>query len=431
MSALATVPTNIEAERCLVSCLLANPRDLCGACAEWQIGPEAFIDPTCEKIVRHVLAEWAENRPCDPQSVLVGMRGNGRLDDNGSSFFEIVHTCPVPSAFAQFAAPVLAAHQLREAHQACVARADEALVPGTSAADLLSGIAEDAARIAGASRRGTTKPLKTLLMEKIARMESGEADEGLLLTGIAKLDRMSPLHRGDMPLISGERKSGKSIFALNVATNLALGGCAVGYFSLEDRTPKVIDRLFAIQSRIPLINHHASRMNEGEFQRTTAAVAELADKRMFIRDDVFDLMPIIAVMRQWKAQHPDLAAVVVDYAQLVRVRLGKGANREQEVATISRAFRLASMELNIALLLLCQLNKDGDTRESKALEQDCTAMWKIMLDGEEHGKRIIGIPFQRNGDMPLAFPVTFLGHIAKIEEFVEEPKAEKRNYHDR
>jgi replicative DNA helicase len=59
----------------------------------------------------------------------------------------------------------------------------------------------------------------------------------------------------------------------------------------------------------------------------------------------------------------------------------KGANREQEVANISRALKAAQKDLGIPFLLICQLNRNpearpnkkpavSDIRETGQLEQD-------------------------------------------------------------
>jgi len=423
MSEVRQLPQNIEAERCLLSCWMASPRDIGSRMIECGITPDYFLGGATNAIATALSAAWATGDGCDPSSLIVSLRSCGRLDEAGgaATVLEIAGEAPIPSAFDRFAGPVIETHQLRQIFATCSQAAADAANGGNAAPGLLNGLGEAVARIGGASHKGTTKTLKQLLQEKLERMENSEPDTDRISTGIDKLDQESPLRLGDMPLISGERKAGKSIFALNIARTVAMEGLPVLYFSLEDRSPKVIDRLFAAQSEIPMIRHHSKTMVENEFERTVKAITALSTKQLFIRDDVFDLAAIVAVSRQMKAKLPALAMIVADYAQLIRCSLGKGANREQEVATVSRTLRLLSMELNVALLLLCQLNKEGDTRESKALEQDATAMWKIShTEGEEQGKRLLVIPWQRNGESGIAFPISFRGHIARIDNLSHE-----------
>lgn len=69
--------------------------------------------------------------------------------------------------------------------------------------------------------------------------------------------------------------------------------------------------------------------------------------------------------------------MVIDYIQLIKNK-GKFNSREQEVADITRTLKLLSLELNIPIIGLCQLNRNAtrqeptlaDLRESGAIEQD-------------------------------------------------------------
>jgi len=260
--------------------------------------------------------------------------------------------------------------------------------------------------------------IKSAVHDKIDRIERGETAKGILSTGLTGLDKKSPLRKGDMPIICGERKVGKSIAALSIMTNVAASGTPVAYFSLEDREPKVIDRLFCGIGRMPLYEHVTD--NSTALIRTAA---KLADMPIYIYDDIFDLAMIEFVIRDLVRNHK-LGLAVVDYAQLVRSPERKDANREQKVAEVSRTIRLLAMEMDIPIIILSQLNADGYTRESRALEQDSTACWMIVEDAEEKNARTIRIPWQRNGPSGGGFKVTFLGELARMENY--QPNTDER-----
>lgn len=415
------LPLNEDAENCLIGSFMASPQAVGCLMAERGVTADSFHHPGNRIISTVMLDSWRDGVAIDPFVLIATLKQRGLFEDAGG--FDVlpkVTSVPTGANASQYLELVAETDQLRKIAILCHQKGQEAQTPGASPGGILTAIGEGITAMSSGGVKAV-KSMKQHIFEKMERVQNGEESKSIISTGIEKLDRNSPLKRGDMPLISGERKAGKSIFSINIAVNVALSGLPVLYFSLEDRAEKVVDRMFAKVSKIPIVAHSVIAISEWQIQAMQSAAVKLAEAKLIIRDDVFDLMGMIAVIRQTKIKHPELPLAVIDYGQLVRVQLAKGASREQEVATISRTFRLLAMELDIAILLLCQLNKEGDTRESKALEQDCTAMWKVThANPEDSGKRIIVIPFQRNGDSSIAFPVAFLGATARIEAFHDE-----------
>lgn len=77
---------------------------------------------------------------------------------------------------------------------------------------------------------------------------------------------------------------------------------------------------------------------------------------------------------------------------------------EQEVADISRRLKLLTLDLNIPIIALCQLNRNAnerepsmaDLRESGSLEQDADNIIFIYQENPEN--TILKLAKQRNGD---------------------------------
>lgn len=415
------LPINAEAEDCLLGSFLFSFRNVGSLLAERGVTHEMFYGPGNSVIAEEMILAWREGVNLDLMLLMARLQAKGKIVDAGGNVIAVKLTAMPTAANAQnYIDYVVETHQLRQVALICAEKGREATLDGADAHLVVSELSEAITAIAGVRNKAPVMTMKHLAMAKLARIEGNEDDKDLLLTGIQKLDYHSPLKMGDMPLISGERKAGKSILSLNVAMNLAEAGHAGLYVSLEDKVHKVFDRMFARAAKIPLGQHRSSCLSERDMQQIAVRLPKLAALPIEIRDDLHDLHAIVAVMRQRKAQDPNFRWAVVDYAQLVRVQVRKGANKEEEVAAVSRTFRLLAMELNIAILLLCQLNKDGNARWSMGLEQDCTAMWKIVVAEDHEGERIIEIPFQRNGDSQIMFKVAFMGSTCRIEALHEQ-----------
>ena len=95
-----------------------------------------------------------------------------------------------------------------------------------------------------------------------------------------------------------------------------------------------------------------------------------------------------------------LDLLIIDYLQLVR-NTGNFNSREQEVADISRTLKLLSLDLEIPIIALCQLNRNAskneptlaDIRESGAIEQDADNV--VFLYQQENNENIVTVDLQK------------------------------------
>lgn len=398
-----------EIEQAAISAMMQFPD--CMNQAVERLKEEHFATPQNRVIYTELTGQWSEGVRCDLIVFTQRLREKGVLEQVGGAAYlttTYASVCHSPEAFGYYVEILVEQSSKRALVSACH-EITEANLDGQE-----NPVGETITRLS--EIQTTTKIPRTFrdgLSDKLDRMENGLPDADIIKTGLERIDIQSPLRLGDMPLIGGEKKSGKSILALTIAANVAEQGISVLYFSLEDREPKIIDRLFAGISRVPMHSHHVGKMSEWQMSKTTAAYERLAGFKFVIRDDVLDLSGIMAVARRHVAQTPK-TLIIIDYAQLVRV---KADSRREEVEKVSRDLRLLAMELVVPIILLCQLNKEGDTRESMALSMDATAMWRVDVEEQPDGalERFIRIPWQRNGESGLSFPIAFFGEIARFE----------------
>ncbi|HCU88171.1 MAG TPA: replicative DNA helicase, partial [Verrucomicrobiales bacterium] len=128
--------------------------------------------------------------------------------------------------------------------------------------------------------------------------------------------------------------------------------------------------------------------------------------------------------------------IVIDYLQLLHSTSRRAMdNRQQEVAEISSGIKSLAKELNIPIIVLCQLNREmereknrkprlSDLRESGAIEQDADLVGLLYRpfteDEGEPGDESEGLPVnlyiakQRNGPVG-DVPLVFLKHYTRFE----------------
>jgi len=254
-------------------------------------------------------------------------------------------------------------------------------------------------------------------LQKIDKWKSSGSSITGIRSGFSDLDKATRgWQPGDLIIIAARPSVGKTAFALNLVRNAALNGAGVGIWSLEMKAPYLALRMLAAESDIILNKLQTGRLEDSDYVKLNKAAESLSKHRIFFDDaNSVNLRSLKAKARRLKKKH-DIGLIVIDYLQLMQ---GESKNnREQEIATISRELKNLAQELEIPIVALSQLSRDGvkgsswdvpppisALRESGAIEQDADLI--LMLwganDSEKAGdisyenKRRIRIMKQRNG----------------------------------
>ena len=214
-------------------------------------------------------------------------------------------------------------------------------------------------------------------------------------TGFSKLDEiLKGMSAGNLIILAARPKVGKTAFALTIATNVAMSGKTVAFYSMEMENPEIYERLLSKTAQIPmntLIDRRfqdkkrpQSIRNE-ELSRIEKVTTNLKTLPLKINDK-----PNISVneIRAQCRMIKNLGLIVVDYLQLMK-STKKHDNRNQEVGAISRELKILSAELGVPILCLSQLNRTNDEekrpspcdlRDSGEIEQNCSKlilMWCV------------------------------------------------------
>jgi replicative DNA helicase len=213
----------------------------------------------------------------------------------------------------------------------------------------------------------------------------------------------------------------------------------VAIFSLEMGAQQLAQRLLTSEARVDAHRARTGRMKDDDWQRLARAAGKLSEANIFIDDTPgLSVLELRAKCRRLKAEH-DIGLVMVDYLQLMQAsgNLRKNANREQEIAHISRSLKGLAKELDIPVIALSQLNRAvenrggdkrpqlSDLRESGSIEQDADVVAFIYraerydITVDEQGNPTEGIAEilvekQRNGPVGTV-ELAFVNEYARFE----------------
>ncbi|WP_367683169.1 isopentenyl transferase family protein [Xanthomonas oryzae] len=156
-----------------------------------------------------------------------------------------------------------------------------------------------------------------------------------------------------------------------------VGGVNGFLASLEMSGEQLADRAISKLGRINAMHIRRPRLMEEEEWASAPAAAQHLTKHLLYVDDASSLSVEggCARARQVAAEAGALGLVVVDY--LTYIDLPRKENQEQGIQHITRSLKRLAKELRVPVILLSQLNRDGDDepslkhlRGSGAIEQD-------------------------------------------------------------
>ena len=220
-----------------------------------------------------------------------------------------------------------------------------------------------------------------------------------LPTGFAELDLLTHgCKPGELTVIAARPSMGKTAMALNIAEHVAVNkNVPSAIFSLEMTDSQLIERMLSSRAGVDIHALASGCVSQEAEQAIRIAGQEISSAPLFIescRDDLTHLT-LRTKARRLVRQH-NVGLLIVDYLQLIHPPAnGQRRDRYAEVGAISAAMKSLSLELDIPIIALSQLNRlseqrEGnrprlsDLRESGNIEQDADVV--MLLHRAIHDK---------------------------------------------
>ncbi len=354
--------------------------------------PESFYLEAHQHIYRAIIKLFERSNPVDLLTVTEELRKSGDLEKIGGGYYLVELTNRIASAAnIEYHARIIAQkHIQRELINVSTRIIKDAYQDTTDVFTLL----DDAEKgLFAITQNNLSRTFETMgsLSSKVLKLieEVAGKPEGLtgVPTGFTDLDRVtSGWQPSDLIIIAARPGMGKTSAVLAMALNAARDfNKGVALFSLEMANTQLVQRLISMESEIPGSKMRNGKLQDYEWQQLQSTVERLNAVPIFIDDTpAINIFELRAKCRRLKMQH-DIQLVIVDYLQLMTgasENAKGGGNREQEIASISRALKSLAKELNVPVIALSQLSRAvetrggskrpqlSDLRESGSIEQD-------------------------------------------------------------
>lgn len=191
-------------------------------------------------------------------------------------------------------------------------------------------------------------------------------------SGMPELDRMldgGGFQGGGTYLVAAGEKVGKTSLALDWGWNGAVvENVTVPIITMEMSKVNLAKRLYSSAEGIPYFMFRPGFGDSATNKVYTKAVEGLTNFAKYpiqIADRLFGFLEIARHLRRVCEQAQKVGQpvkfAIIDYLQIITYDAGKTSNREREVAGISRGLKELAMELDIALIIMSNLNRTGLT----------------------------------------------------------------------
>ncbi len=194
----------------------------------------------------------------------------------------------------------------------------------------------------------------------------------------------------DLVIIAARPSVGKTALGLAIAINMAFNdNIPIAFFSLEMSGPSLMERVLSNRAQINNTALRNGKLTSEIRQQMVNAAEPLYDKcKNFLLQDTpnISLMEIRSQARRMKREK-NIQAIFIDYIGLIDFQGPANMPRHEQVSIISRSLKSLARELEIPIICLAQVNREGgkdrppmlaDLRDSGSIEQDADLV--ILLD---------------------------------------------------
>ncbi len=224
---------------------------------------------------------------------------------------------------------------------------------------------------------------KSDLIDYVQLMYETKGATSGLRTHIDGLDEVTTgLKPHELIIIAARPGLGKTTFALNIASNVAIKEKKiVAIFSLEMSRMELLIKMICSEARINSNSLKTGAIHPSDQKKLLDSIIKVTSAPIWIDDaGALSIWEFKSRVRQLLITTP-LSLIVVDYLQLMNDP-GVKEGRQQEVASISRNLKQMAKEANCPIIALSQMSRAveqrskeqkpqlSDLRESGAIEQD-------------------------------------------------------------
>lgn len=369
--ALKSLPNNLEAEESVLGACFLSKYALQKACEN--LTEDSFYNDKNAKIFATLSSLMDKKIPIDLTTVTSDLKNRKILKEVGGVEYltEILNFVPTAANIDYYIKNVQDSAILRNLIETATQIASDGYVTNENVNEVLDDAEKKILNIVKTRKASEFRTIKEVLIKAENDLEKLSQSKGEitgLATGWYDFDKLTAgLHENEFIIIAARPAMGKTAFALNLATHIAMNNDkSVALFNLEMGAEQLAMRILSSLGQIEGYKLRTGNLLNNDWKRINEATSQLSDTNLFIDDTPgITIGEIRAKCRRLASSEKGLGIIIIDYLQLISGGKNYGVNRQQEVSDISRSLKTLAMELHVPVVALAQLSRGVESREDK------------------------------------------------------------------
>ncbi len=386
------MPCSLSAERALLGSILIDPNSITEIAAS--ISADDFYVQEHKQIYLAMRELFDASQEIDPVTLIDSLVHKGVYEKSGGETYirSLLDVTPSAMNIADYARIVKEESTRRRIIEVCNEISELTYGEQEGVAQVLDLAQSRFTEIAQGRDSRTFRHIRDVLrdvLENLHKLQSDKDAANGTPTGFSGVDKLLVgMGDSDLILVGARPGMGKTAFALNVATNVALSsGKKVCLFSLEMSAEQLASRMIASEALVDSYSLRSGQLQPEDWKKIADASMRLSGTDILI-DDTSGIT--VTAMKAKLRRVENLGLVVIDYLGLMESEQHYD-NRALEVSVISRGLKLMAKELRVPILCCAQLSRGpegrtdkrpqlSDLRDSGAIEQDADVVMFLYRD---------------------------------------------------
>ncbi len=397
MQKIASImPNNVEAEISVLGCALISEDACIGIIGKLKVSD--FYSEVNRKIFEAMEALYSRNVIVDYITLTDELDKSNNLNAVGGAEFIMSLTNAVPSAvrWSQYAEIVKRCSINRSLINSCENIERKAYNGDEDSLETAEKAIFDLAENGQNSELEKIDPYLDSVIAKFEEINKTGGETQGIPSGFYAIDEIT---RGwqdsDLIVIAARPAVGKTALSMNFIVNAALKKKKCAVFSLEMSKAQLVQRMICSVAGVDMGKALSGKLESADWSKLFEAMNTLKACDIYIDDSTANTASTIKSKCRKLKRERGLDLIMIDYLQLMYSDK-KTDSRQQEVSDISRQMKILAKDINVPVLLLSQLSRAVENRQSKkpvlsdlretgAIEQDADIVMFIHKPEELKG----------------------------------------------